>query len=395
MTLDTISPDGLGGSHLVPAGKSWPLPPNEGQRLASLYSYNILDTPAQQDFDNLITLAAQLADVPVALITLLDKDRQWFLAKKGLSLSETGREMAFCAHTILNTSPLVVPDARLDDRFSKNPLVTGHPYVVFYAGAPLVTSEGFVLGTMCLLDTEPRTLTDEQFFGLEVLARQVMQQLELRRNLKKHSEAENKLRAILDSTSENNLLLGKDYKVLSFNKVLEEKVKGLYGCDLAVGQDFRAYMPQPFLKDFEGNISRALAGQKVTIEKEISIAGGASAWYLFRYFPAVNENGEVIGVTINSSNIDERKRAELLIGTQNKQLLKIAHMQSHQIRGPVATILGLLQLLNRTSLTQENAELVTYLDATAEKLDQTIREIVEATEKNVGTVAKGTQDGTE
>jgi hypothetical protein len=101
-----------------------------------------------------------------------------------------------------------------------------------------------------------------------------MQQLELRRNLKNHFEAENKLRAILNSTSENNLLLGKDYKVLSFNKALEETVKCLYGSELVVGQDFRAYMPQPFLDDFEGNISRALTGQTVTLEKEISLAGG-------------------------------------------------------------------------------------------------------------------------
>jgi signal transduction histidine kinase len=96
-------------------------------------------------------------------------------------------------------------------------------------------------------------------------------------------------------------------------------------------------------------------------------------------------------VTINSSNIDERKRAELLIRTQNEQLLKIAHMQSHQIRGPVATILGLLQLLNRESLTEENAELITCLDATAEKLDQTIRGIVQATEKSTGTAGNSIQ----
>jgi PAS domain-containing protein len=357
------------------------MPPHEQQRLAALYRYNILDAPAEPDFDNLVTLAAQLAGVPVAMISLIDHDRQWFLARKNVPLTQTPREIAFCAHTILDSVPVVVNDLRLDGRFSTNPLVTGDPHVVFYAGVPLVTPDGFSIGTVCLLHTEYHTLKDEQLFGLEVLARQVVQQLELRRNFKKHLEAEVKLRAILNSTSENNLLLGRDYRVLSFNKSMEESVTQLYGRRLVAGQDFRSYIPEPMRKDFEGSIGRALAGETVTVEREIGLAGSDPAWYLFRYFPAVNQHGDIIGVTINSSNIDESKRAELLIQAQNEQLLRIAHLQSHQIRGPVATILGLLQLLNRGSLTQENAQIINYLEISALKLDETIHRIVEATEK--------------
>ena len=379
MSFDETSPEGS-HSHAVRTGKYSPVPPNESQRLAALRSYQILDAPAEPDFDNLVTLAAQLAGVPVAMISLIDSDRQWFLAKKGVTLTQTPREVAFCAHTIMDAVPVVVNDVRLDDRFSDNPLVTQDPHVVFYAGVPLVTPEGFSIGTVCLLHTQSHVLNAEQLFGLEVLARQVVQQLELRRNLNRHFQAEDKLRAILNSTSENNLLLGRDYRVLSFNKTLADTVTHLYGRPLRAGQDFRAYIPSPIRKDFERNVSQALAGQTVTVERELGLGGGQT-WYLFRYFPAVNQHGDVIGVTINSSNIDESKRAELLIQAQNEQLLRIAHLQSHQIRGPVATILGLLQLLNRNTLTKENAQLINYLEISALKLDETIHRIVETTEK--------------
>lgn len=380
MSLDETAPRGS-EFRATGAGKHFPTPPNEQQRLAALYRYNILDTPSEPDFDNLVTLAAQLAGVPVAMISLVDHDRQWFLARKGVPLTQTPREVAFCAHTIGDTVPVVVNDLRLDDRFSTNPLVTGDPHVVFYAGVPLVTPDGFSIGTVCLLHTQYHTLREEQLFGLEVLARQVVQQFELRRNLKKHLEVEVKLRAILNSTSENNLLLGRDYRILSFNRSMEESVLHLYGRRPVPGQDFRLYIPEPVRPDFERSIGQALAGQTVTVEREISIAGSDPAWYLFRYFPAVDQQGNIIGVTINSSNIDESKRAALLIQAQNEQLLKIAHLQSHKIRGPVATILGLLQLFNKSTLTKENAQLLGYLEISALKLDETIHRIVEATEK--------------
>ncbi len=389
MSLDETIPTGS-EFRVAKAGKNFPVPPNEQARLAALHRYNILDAPAEPDFDNLVTLAAQLAGVPVAMISLMDHDRQWFLARKGVPLTQTPREIAFCAHTILDVVPVVVNDLRLDDRFSTNPLVVSDPHVVFYAGVPLVTPDGFVIGTVCLLHTQSHALREEQLFGLEVLARQVVQQLELRRNLTRHLEAEVKLRAILNSTSENNLLLDKDYKVLSFNKSTEENVAHLHDRQLLAGQDFRSYIPGPVLADFERSVGQALAGQTITVEKELRLGNGPPAWYRFRYFPAVDQHGEIIGVTINSSNIDESKRAELLIQAQNEQLLKIAHLQSHQIRGPVATILGLLQLLNRSSLTTENAQLIKYLETSALKLDDTIHRIVEATEKTADALQQAT-----
>jgi GAF domain-containing protein len=134
------------------------LPDNETERLAALYALLILDTPPEQRFDKIVEFAASEFEVPIALLTLVDRERQWFKASLGLNVCETGRDISFCGHAILAPGIMVVPDAREDARFADNPLVTGEPGIRFYAGAPLVLPSGAALGTLCLIDRRPRTL---------------------------------------------------------------------------------------------------------------------------------------------------------------------------------------------------------------------------------------------
>ena len=171
----------------------------EQQRLATLVEYRIIDTPAEARFDDIVRIAASICDVPMASITLVDGRRQWFKAAIGMGVPETPRDVAFCAHTILGEETLIVNDATLDDRFSGNPLVTGDPNLRFYAGAPLITANGFPLGALCVLDTKPREITTEQRELLEALARQVMTQLELRQSLARQRTDETRNRLILES----------------------------------------------------------------------------------------------------------------------------------------------------------------------------------------------------
>ncbi|PSN17137.1 hypothetical protein C7271_19315 [filamentous cyanobacterium CCP5] len=155
---------------------------SESKRLGILSAYNILDTPPEADFDDLTQLAAQICETPMALISLLDAKRQWFKSAVGLAISETPRSIAFCHYTIQSDTPLIVEDARLDQRFAANPLVTREPHIRFYAGVPLVTADGHRLGTIAVIDQVPRQLTAEQITALQILSRQVMSQLEQRRS---------------------------------------------------------------------------------------------------------------------------------------------------------------------------------------------------------------------
>ena len=174
-----------------------PRPANEPQRLDALRSYAILDTPVEAAFDDIVKVASQICGTPMALISLVDDVRQWFKASVGVAVRETPVEMAFCAHAILQPEVLVVSDTQQDPRFIDNALVTGEPKLRFYAGAPLRTSDGYQLGTVCVLDREPRQLSNSQREALQALARQTMALLELRRSLTAAEAMQKHLRSLM------------------------------------------------------------------------------------------------------------------------------------------------------------------------------------------------------
>ena len=195
-------------------------PPDETERLAALASYQVLDTQAEPGFDGLTKLAAHLLDVPIALVSIVAGDRQWFKSSFGVEAAETAREVSFCGHVVAGGMPLIVTDASTDPRFANNPFVAGAPHIRFYAGIPLRTPDGHVLGTLCALDYRPRELTAPEQEFLRLLSLQVMDQLELHRqrvflaaqhaallaSQQKLHESEGRLRALFDALSEGVVL---------------------------------------------------------------------------------------------------------------------------------------------------------------------------------------------
>lgn len=184
-----------------------PIPSNESSRQAALDAYGILDTDPEAAFDQLTAVAAQIFDAPIALVSLIDRDRQWFKSHLGVNVRETSRTLAFCAHAVFDGRTLVVHDASQDPRFADNELVTGEPGIRFYAGAPLVTPLGYRLGTLCVIDPVPREPTSQQLESLEHLADHVVSQLELRNSLLLLGEANAELNRVQQSVEQSNLQL--------------------------------------------------------------------------------------------------------------------------------------------------------------------------------------------
>ena len=171
-----------------------PLPISEAARLDALRAYDVLDTAPELAFDDITLLAAQICGVPIAAVSLIDEQRQWFKSIVGLDVRETPRDSAFCAHTILQPDLMLVPDAAADPRFSDNPLVTGSPSIRFYAGTPLTTPDGHALGSLCVIDRKPHTLTPAQQATLAALGRQIVGLLTLRKTLAERDQAQAALR---------------------------------------------------------------------------------------------------------------------------------------------------------------------------------------------------------
>ena len=275
-----------------------PLPDDEPARLAALRDCDLLDTPPEAAFDNFAVLAARAAGTPVALVTLIDGDRQWFKAQVGLTLAQTPRELSLCGHTICGQGLMEVPDTRLDARFAGNPLVTGAYQLRFYAGVPLCTPEGHAIGTLCVMDTWPRTLTDEGRDTLLRLARQLTQLLELRCMRQRHQLAEaelERLAVVARHTSHGVLITGPDNRIEWANAAFSR----ITGVVMPASRGLRPGAVLPFLRQdrpVRDQLAAAVADRRPTRVRTRSQAdNGASLWMDVELQPWHDDGGAFRG----------------------------------------------------------------------------------------------------
>jgi PAS domain S-box-containing protein len=289
-----------------------PLPENEAARLETLQRFGILDTLPEQEFDDLSRLAAMICGTPIALVSLVDANRQWFKARVGMEEVETPRDIAFCAHAILQPDVMVVPDALADERFRTNPLVTDRPSVRFYAGAPLTTSEGHAVGTLCVMDHEPREMSPAQRQALKALSRLVVTQLELRRSVGSLSRAMIERRFAEDELDQLFTLSLDMLGIAGFDGYFKrinpawERTLGISTAELLS----RPYLEFVHPDDREASIEEAKklgeGIQTVSFENRYRCSDGSYVWLLWNATPS-SQHKLIFAV---ARDITLRKRAE-------------------------------------------------------------------------------------
>ncbi|HRJ72851.1 MAG TPA: PAS domain-containing protein [Terrimicrobiaceae bacterium] len=311
---------------------------NAPQRARALADYEILDSPPEASFDDFTRMASQICGTPVSLISLLDAGRQWFKSTHGVEISETPIELSFCAHAVAAGELLEVPDARNDVRFRENPLVTGFPHVRFYAGAPLVTPEGVGIGSLCVIDTEPRRLTPEQRNALASLGRQLMHLFELRRVARKLRSSEaavsamnrrlenlvgTKTSELRDSEERFRQLAENSSEVFWFVSMNPERILYVSPAVEAVWgrpaeefyRDARAWLKavhpddQPRLFSQLAGVTQSKSTRFVT-EYRVVRPDGSVRWVLYRGTPLRDASGQLARVGGIASDITEQKNAE-------------------------------------------------------------------------------------
>jgi len=362
---------------------------NEDIRLLAVERFKTLDLETDEEFQALVNMASETCETPVALLTLVDQDTQWLRVRTGTDVTDMPRGIAFCNYTIQNDNVLVIPDMMTDQRFIDNPLVVNDPNVRFYAGAPLITSDGQRVGSICVIDLKPNELTKQQEFILKMLSRQAINMMEFRISVelleKNKIEAEKQrevirkaeiiLRSFFESSPNFQVLLNKTGEVLDFNRIAYDFIKKINNADLTRGAKFARFLPPDFIKKFNNGFKTALAGKKTFEEGSTDYGAHSIIHWEASFETARDSDNEIIGVSYVIRDVSDRKMREQKIVAQNQSLLKIAHMQAHEFRAPLTTITGMMDLIKAENY-KAPTEYFELLDNAVKNLDSKIREIV-------------------
>ena len=332
--------------------KSPALPVDEKQRLVALHSYGLLDTPPEQTYDDITSLAATVCGTPTALISFVDENRQWFKSKVGFAMRETPRDISFCGHAILQNDLFIVPDATLDERFHDNPLVTGKPNIRFYAGTPLTTKTGETLGTLCVIDYKPRQLSQTQKESLSRLGRQTAALLELRRQSFDIQEREAQRRFLFEHSTAALAVFDRDMKYLlatrkwqNFFRLPQASLVGLSHYDLF--PEIPAYWKEIHQQCLNG------ATEKCPGEP-FRRADGRVDWIRWEVRPWHRSDGSIGGIVIISEDISDQ--------IKNEETLRESSRFAHSIIDALKTHICVIDESGKIVATNEAWDAFTLLN---------------------------------
>jgi PAS domain S-box-containing protein len=324
-----------------------PKPFNESERLQALYRYEILDTPNEQAFDDLVRLAAQICQTPVSVVNFIDADRQWFKAEVGLGVRETPLGTSLCAHAILQRGLVIIPDTLRDTRFQDNPLCYSDPPLRFYAGALLETAEGLPLGTLCVLDYTPRDLTPPQKEALSTLSRQVMTLLDLRISMRSLKESEAFARTVLDNSPDCVKVLDLMNRIVHINDE---------GCRVMEVDNFNLVRNANWLDFWQGSVREsaeaaveaAWLGRKTEFSGPCATLKGTPKYWEVAVAPILDQSGTPVKLIVSSRDITKRRETEEQLRQTSKlqSLAVLAGGIAHDFNNLLTGILGFASLLS-------------------------------------------------
>jgi len=348
----------------------YPTPPNESERLNLLHALNLLDTPDEPVFDRITRLVARILNVPIALVSLIDTDRQWFKSRVGLDVTETPREVAFCAHAIMQSEPLIVSDATRDVRFNENPLVTGNPNIRFYAGVPLLTTAGMAIGTLCAIDSKPRVLSNDETNILIDLAALVSKEVQLRetvslsrdqvsRSTRAIEAVEARFQTVFERAGVGIALVAPDGRWISVNDELchtvgykQEELLNLTFQDITHPDDLNTdlFLLQQLI---ENKIDR------YQLEKRYINKSGNVVWIHLVVTKQMNQAGELEYFVSIVKDIQARKEAEASLAELRKTLEERVESRTRDLRLANTMLSSAMeqQLQSEQALQKREAEL--------------------------------------
>ncbi|WP_158795488.1 GAF domain-containing protein [Pedobacter sp. L105] len=361
----------------------------EKLRIEAVERYKGIYLSRERELHDIVEILAEICQMPIAMITLIDNDHQLIKHKVGALIDKTSRKESFCSLMVHEGKTLQVEDTTKDARFKNMKWVKGKNGIKFYAGTPLTSRDGFHIGSLCVYDRKINKLSEKQLKIMETLSRQASHLLELELSLDllnehfleiqkqkdKTEKTDLKLRSFFESFTSCYVLLDKHMVVLDFNEAMANFISDIDKGNLQLDSVFSDFLSPAYRENFYKNFMEALDGNRIQEELSLEYINLGEIWWKITFAPMLGKEKQVTGVSVNCVNINERKNHELKILKQNQSLLKIAHMQSHEFRKPVASIKGIMQLIKADNYLPDLESLL-QMERAVQELDEKILEVI-------------------